>query len=393
MRFPRSNRRTWLLAGVLVVVAVVVAVYAIHELGKPSNHVQHQRPPSSADDRRPPRRRRAKVNNFTWPFYGGQQTRTRDFTGDPDLNPPLKLAWRFGGNALLEFPPSIYGNNLYYLDDGATAKKVNMSLQRQQEAASGLTHVGPALCLDPGARSQAAGDVRHGALDGEQPQSTAVDGELAALSMKTGKILWTSLPAARGTESSPMVVGNSVYFGDQAGGNSAGTMYSLNITTHKSNWSRSVAARSRPAPAYYDGDLYFGNYGGSFYAVNAKTGQAGLVSSPQAASSTRRPRSPSGASTSATTTAPPTRSSRATEPSPGAARSATTCTPARRSPIRRASVRRSTSAPTAASQAASLRSTHRRARRMDPSTPATPVSGSATVINNTVYFSTVYKPN
>lgn len=99
------------------------------------------------------------------------------------------------------------------------------------------------------------------------------DGELAALSMKTGKILWTyKLPSGAGTESSPMVVGNSVYFRDETGGDSAGTLYSINIVTHKPDWSRPVDGAVKAGPAYYDGDLYFGTYGGTFYAVNAKTG-------------------------------------------------------------------------------------------------------------------------
>ncbi len=92
------------------------------------------------------------------------------------------------------------------------------------------------------------------------------DGELAALSMKTGKILWTyKLPS--GTESSPMVVGNAVYFGDQGG-----TEYSLNIKTGHENWSFPTGGSIKAGADYYDGNLYFGNYGGAFYAVSAKTG-------------------------------------------------------------------------------------------------------------------------
>jgi outer membrane protein assembly factor BamB len=271
MRFPRSNRRTWLLAGVLVVVAVVVGVYAIHELGKPGNTVNTTAAfnPTTTTNTGP--KNTPHVNHFSWPFYGGGQTRTRDFTGDANLNPPLRESTSVGGNALLEFPPSIYGSDLYYLDGGATAKKVDMSLHGSKKLIW-LTHVGLRSASTP-ALDPKQQEMFVTVLSTASASIDSFDGELAALSMKTGKILWTyKLPSGAGTESSPMVVGNSVYFGDEAGGNSAGTMYSLNITTHKLNWSRSVGGAVKAGPAYFDGNLYFGTYGGSFYALNAKSG-------------------------------------------------------------------------------------------------------------------------
>ena len=39
MHLPKSNRGTWIFAAVAVVVAIVVAGFAIHELGKPGNTV------------------------------------------------------------------------------------------------------------------------------------------------------------------------------------------------------------------------------------------------------------------------------------------------------------------------------------------------------------------
>jgi outer membrane protein assembly factor BamB len=274
MRFPRSNRRTWLLAGVLVVVAVVVAAYAIHELGKPSNSVNKSVAFSSTTNTTTTPSN-SKVNNFTIPFYGGQATRTRDFTSAPALNDPakLKLAWKFGGNALLEFPATIWGNNLYLLDDGATLKRVNIKTgkriwQRHMGTCSGCGLSASSPSLDV-ARKELFVTV----LSLKGSTIGAVGGEIAAVSMSNGKTLWTaSVPA--GTESSPMVVGNAVYFGDQAG-----TEYSLNIKTGKKNWEFSTGGAIKAGAAYYDGDLFFGNYAGSFYAVNAKSGKAAWTDS------------------------------------------------------------------------------------------------------------------
>ncbi len=150
------------------------------------------------------------INNFTVAYYGNRRTRTRDFAEAADLNPPFKLAWEFGGNALLEFPATIWGNNLYLIDDGATVKRVNITTGKQ----IWLRHVGLLSASTPSL------DVKRKELFVSILSTTCgtigcVDGEEAALSMRSGKILWT-FPVSSGTESSPMIVGNSVYFGDQA---------------------------------------------------------------------------------------------------------------------------------------------------------------------------------
>ena len=209
------------------------------------------------------------VNNFTVAYYGNQRTRTRDFAEASDLNPPFKLAWSFGGNALLEFPATIWGNNLYLIDDGATVKRVNITTGKQ----IWLRHVGLLSASTPSL------DVKHkelfvSVLSNACGTIGCTDGEEAALSMRSGKILWT-FPVSSGTESSPMIVGNSVYFGDQAG-----TLYSLNIRTGHENWSFPTDGSIKGAPAYWGGNLYFGTYGGSFYAVGANSGREAWSASP-----------------------------------------------------------------------------------------------------------------
>jgi outer membrane protein assembly factor BamB len=212
---------------------------------------------------------KTKVNNFTVPFYGNGATRTRQFVGDPILNNPsaLKLAWKFGGNALLEFPATIWGNNLYLMDDGATVKRVNIRTGKQ----IWKRHMG--TCTGCGlSASTPSLDVAHkmlfvSVLSLKGSTIGAVGGELGAVSMITGKILWT-FPVPPGTESSPMIVGNSVYFGDQNG-----TEYSLNIHNGHENWHFSTGGSIKAGAVYYGGNLYFGNYAGSFYAVGAKSGK------------------------------------------------------------------------------------------------------------------------
>jgi outer membrane protein assembly factor BamB len=256
----------WLLAGILVVVAIVAAVYAVHEASKPGNTVDLKVPfnTSTTTTKAP-----TAVNNFAWSLYGYDNARTKAFDGESKLVPPFKKAWQLGGNALLEFPASIYGNNIYYLDGGATVKRVNITTGKL----IWMRHIGlrsaSTPALDPKDKL-----LFVSVLSTIGTSTSDFDGVFAAVSMQSGKVVWkVSVPS--GTESSPIVIGKSVYFGDQGG-----TLYSLNVLTGKENWSLQTSGPVKAGPAYADGNLYFGNYGGSFYAVRAKSGKIVWSDSP-----------------------------------------------------------------------------------------------------------------
>jgi outer membrane protein assembly factor BamB len=269
MRLPRSNRVTWIFAALSVVVAVVVAVIAVHELSKPKDTMNASVPFVTTASTPSVTPKKASVNNFSWPVYGYTNTRTRDFTSAKNLNPPFKRLWESGGNALLEFPPTIYGNNMYYIDDSARVKKMNLNNHKVlfTNHIGGLSASTPALDVK---RQELYVTV----LSVSGTTKGSVDGELAALSMKNLKVLW-KFPVPSGTESSPIVIGNSVYFGDQAG-----TEYSLNVATGHQNWAFPTGGSIKAGADYYHGDLFFGNYAGSFYAVNAKSGKQVWSESP-----------------------------------------------------------------------------------------------------------------
>jgi outer membrane protein assembly factor BamB len=279
MRFPSSINKAWTLAAVIAAIVAAAAVYAIAASGSPAKKAAFVQTTTTATATTPtsaarttttaPPVKRRRIDNFTVAFYGNHRTRTRDFVEAADLNPPFKLAWEFGGNALLEFPATIWGNNLYLIDDGATVKRVNITTGKQ----IWLRHVGLLSASTPSL------DVKRkelfvSILSNSCGTIGCADGEEAALSMRSGKILWT-FPVSSGTESSPMIVGNSVYFGDQAG-----TLYSLNIRTGHENWSFSTNGSIKGAPAYWHGKLYFGTYGGGFYAVDATSGREAWAASP-----------------------------------------------------------------------------------------------------------------
>jgi outer membrane protein assembly factor BamB len=252
--------RRWVAAAAVLVAIIVggVLVLALHKPGNVSHPDLSFTAPTTPTVTAPPRKP-VVLDNFSWPLYGYSGSRTRDFTGAPDLQPPLRVGWRFGGNALLEFPPVIYRHTLYFIDDGATAKAISGTSGHQYWA----THLGTLSAASP------ALDIHlqllfvpilsdHGSSPG--------DGSFDAVSMRSGRVVW-SRPLPAGSESSPLVSGRSVFFGDQAG-----TVYSLDAATGTVNWTYQASGAVKGGPALVHGALYFGDYAGRAYALDAASG-------------------------------------------------------------------------------------------------------------------------
>jgi outer membrane protein assembly factor BamB len=267
-RMPSPGSRRWL-RWVLVAVAVLllalggtVAVILLHSPGNVSHpNLSFTRPPTTTTATTPPKRR-VLVNNFEWPRYGFDAARTRLFTGAKGLEPPLRIGWRFQNSALLEFPPVIYQNTLYLIDDSGSAKainKLNGHLLWQRKVGT-LAAGSPAIGVHE--RLVFVPLLSVNANAGQNPGN----GRLLALSMKTGRVVWTHIVPA-GTESSPLAWGRTVYFGDQSG-----TMYALRARDGHVEWTYHASGAIKGGPALSNGIIYFGDYAGRAYALNAGSG-------------------------------------------------------------------------------------------------------------------------
>ncbi len=89
----------------------------------------------------------------------------------------------------------------------------------------------------------------------------------SALDAKTGALIWHK--SMCNTQSSPMVEGNSVYYGNELDG-----LYSFNKATGEQNWffdTKDVIDIS--SPTYSDGLVYIGCWDKNLYAIDAATGK------------------------------------------------------------------------------------------------------------------------
>jgi outer membrane protein assembly factor BamB len=240
---------------VLVVAAVVVVL--LHKPGNVSHpHVEF----TTATPSRKPAKPKVPVSDFLWPRYGYDAARTRVFPAGSHLDPPFRRGWTYYGSALLEFPPVIHGDTLFVLDDSGVATAIDKlnghvlwhrkigTLAAASPALNGSLVFAPLLATVPGAK-------------------TPDQGRFVALSQQTGHVVW-SMSVPPGTESSPLVWGQMLYFGDQDG-----TVYAVEASTGHVQWTYHAAGPVKGGVDYANGNIYFADYDGRAYAVHASNGR------------------------------------------------------------------------------------------------------------------------
>jgi outer membrane protein assembly factor BamB len=259
---PRRLLRRGLVAAAVLLVALgaVVGFVLAHAPGNVSHPNVEFTPPTVTQPPPPaPKPRRRVAVSFQWPWYGFDSGRTRVFAGTPQLHPPLRVGWRYNDGGLLEFPPSIYETTLYLLDDNGWAKAINA----KTGGVRWRRQVGTLAAATPAVAAR-AGLVLMPVLSthGHRPGG----GQFVALSMRNGHTVW-SHPLPAGSESSAIVHGQTVYFGDQGG-----TLSALNVANGHLDWTYHAGGAIKGGPAFANGILYFGDYSGRAYAVRASNG-------------------------------------------------------------------------------------------------------------------------
>jgi outer membrane protein assembly factor BamB len=254
----QRNVKRWVLVGgvLLLALAGIVALFALHSPGNVSHPGLSFTVPKAATKAAPP-----VADTFQWPRYGFDAERTRDLPGSAALDPPFRRGWTYTGPSLIEFPPVIRPTAMFLVDDSGVAVAIDKSTGKViwQRQIGTLAAASPAL---------AQGLVVFALLStnknaGQNPGN----GRFVALNQSTGRVAW-SMRVPAGTESSPLVWGKNVYFGDQSG-----TVYALDVYSGKVRWTYRASGAVKGGPALWDGLLFFGDYAGRAYALNAATGR------------------------------------------------------------------------------------------------------------------------
>jgi outer membrane protein assembly factor BamB len=243
--FWREHRRLVIAVGAVALILAVGGGILAYELLKRPADVHN--PNAAFTPQKPPEPRRRTVN---WPIFGLNPARTR-YLPTNRVKPPFRLLWHYSAKPLLEFPPVYASGRLYFVDNN-----------------------GNAYALDAGS-GRILWHRRIGRLNASSPAYhrhrlyivNLVPGHIVKLDAGNGRILWKR-PLPGRAESSPLVVGRSVYFGCEDG-----NLYSLSTRNGHVRWATALGGAVKSAPAYRHGVLYVGDYGGNMNAVRARDGK------------------------------------------------------------------------------------------------------------------------
>jgi outer membrane protein assembly factor BamB len=233
---------------VALLAAAIVFSLAIAGYGLLKRPADVHNPDAVFVPQKPKKVKKAKTVN--WPLFGYDRARTR-YLPVKGIKPPFDKLWRFTDRPLLEFPPIYVGGKLFFVNNNAYAHALDADTGRElwKRRVGRLNASSPAY-------------HRHRLyIVNLEP------GHILKLDAKTGKTIWKrSLPGR--AESSPIVIGRTVYFGCEDG-----NLYALSTVNGNVRWSTQLGGEVKSAPAYYAGKLFVGDYGGYMNAVDAESGE------------------------------------------------------------------------------------------------------------------------
>ncbi len=253
-------KRTALVSGAAAVIGGGVAL-ALLSTGPGENQPPVSTPVTTTRvSPQPPRRTAPPPVQTPWTTYGRNAARTASaaFT---QVHPPYVVRWVLHAKSLIEFPPVISGGTLFFGTNHGRVLAVSGATGRTLWARD----FGRCIAASPAV----AGRTVYVSVMDPYPCSAdhdPADGFIVALDSTTGKERWRSLVGV--TESSPLVVGNTLYVGSWDG-----RLYALDRHTGNVRWSFRTGGKIKGAAASNGRTVFVGSYDGRVYAIDAATGQ------------------------------------------------------------------------------------------------------------------------
>jgi outer membrane protein assembly factor BamB len=210
-----------------------------------------------------PLRPKKQVVAVPWPSYGYDLARTHVAPPAFRQRPPFRVVWQMRSGNYIEFPPAIaYGR--VYLDQETGhlfALDVHTGRVVWQHAYPNCSASSPAVGDGVVYQTFLPRPCDYG------PRN--VPAFLAAFDARSGKNLWR-FPMMGGSESSPLLIGHTLYFGSWDH-----HVYALDVRSRKRPrllWRFATDGEVDSSPAYAYGAIYIGDNSGQVYAIGARTG-------------------------------------------------------------------------------------------------------------------------
>jgi outer membrane protein assembly factor BamB len=197
-----------------------------------------------------------------WPMFGYTVTGAR-FADGIRVRPPFRRLWASGGASLLEFQPAIAYGRLYLVNAYGDVLALNTRTGKRAWRFRGRR----CAASSPAVSRIMRGTVYVSLLNrGDCATGNGRDGEVVALAHNWGQVRWRRTIGP--TESSPLLVGNSVYVGDWRG-----DVYALDARTGKTRWRFHTGGRVKGGLSYLTGRVFVGSYDHHVYALSARSGR------------------------------------------------------------------------------------------------------------------------
>jgi outer membrane protein assembly factor BamB len=252
----RRRRWPWIL-GALVVLGAGAAVAVYFAFIKAPGDVSHPDVEFTAPTKAPePKKRNTGVD---WPLYGYDLGRTRYLPG-VNLTPPFVREWTRPGSHLIEFQPVLMSGRLYYQKNNGEIYSVSAATGRVRwrKRIGGLSASAPAAA--GGKVYAVANKGGEGGIAGAGP------GRVLAMDGRTGRILWAKRLASA-SESSPLAHAGRIYVGSQDG-----TIYCLLAKSGRIVWRHRAGGAVKAGLAFSQDRVFAVAYGGSVTALRAGSG-------------------------------------------------------------------------------------------------------------------------
>jgi outer membrane protein assembly factor BamB len=224
-----------------------------------SSTVEFETTSEPAEQTRP----KSVVKKIAWPMYGFDAARTH-VAADFKHRPPFRTLWNVQTGAYIEFPPAVAEGRVFLANqkglflalDGRTGKTL------WKKDFGGCIASGPAVWRRLVVQTLMFRGPCTYSREGREKRPGAV----VAMDQRTGRLRWRF--DTNTIESSPLVVGNTVFFGSWNH-----HIYSLDLRSGRVRWSTDVGEEINSSAAFSDGTIFIGGDEGHLFALNAWTGK------------------------------------------------------------------------------------------------------------------------
>src|SRR3954471_7605937 len=244
------------LAVIAVLVTAAIAAIVIHRLqgaGDIRGSSTEEFTLSTPAPRPPPL-------GLPWPQYGFDPTHPRAV--DLALRPPFRPVWRYGAGSLVEFPPSIGYNRLYFSTNAGRFAAINMKTGKRAWKLDLHRCVAASPAIGPHAHGTVYAVFLNRPPCNVDSGGHGHDGRVIAFAAGHGKIHWQ--PTIGPSERPPLLIGDRLYVGDWNG-----DVWAFDADNGRVVWHKHLGGAIKGAIASVAGRLYVGSYDGHVYCLSS----------------------------------------------------------------------------------------------------------------------------